>query len=70
MFRLLLLEHAQGHGTALGELDGIGGVIEQRLLQACRVADQIARHRLGLDQQAYALGLDLVGQLGEGGPCQ
>ena len=49
---IFLNERAQGDRALLGELDGVGGVVEHSLLQPCRVAMQVCREGLGFDVQA------------------
>jgi len=41
----------QANGAALGELDGVVGVVEQRLTQPRRIAQQAARQYSRLDAQ-------------------
>ena len=54
----------QDHIAAVGEFDGIGGVVEHGLLQARGVARQVEGEGHGLDPQAQALGLDGLGEDG------
>ncbi len=46
---------ANGDRPAVGEFDGVAGVVEQRLAQARRVAAQPERHRVAVDFDAQPL---------------
>ena len=61
---LLLQAEMQSHVTGFGELDRVGGIVEQSLLQARLIALQIGRESHGFDSQDQAFGPDAFGQYG------
>ena len=63
---LVQQQRAQGNGAVVGELDGVGGEVEQRLTQAGRISAQPGRNPRAFHFEFQPLGSCLLGDHGTG----